>query len=194
MFPRRLIILAILDQSCPLRPHRRVLLDAVTARHDDDRRQPEALRGQCDRLPVIASCCRNEAARFGRALHQFFHVHDRGAGLERACRGLVFVFHPDLRSETLAQERPAVLRRRLHHTVHGVGSLFHLVNRQQCRCHFCSHLPSLVNLNASILSHWSAKIIRGRQIRALSNPSNLALAPRLRESRACRFGRASFDY
>src|SRR5215472_8264885 len=176
MFPRRLIILAVLDQSCPLRPHRGVLLDAVAVRDDDDRRQPEPLRGQCDRLPVIAPRCRNQAARLGRALHQFFHVHDGGAGLERACRGLVFMFHPDLRAETLAQERPAVLRRRLHHTVHGVGSLSHLVNRQQCRCHFCPHPPSLVNPDAAILSHWSAKRIRDRQSRALSNPSNLALA------------------
>src|SRR5215469_7766379 len=176
MFPRRLIILAVLDQSCPLRPHRGVFLDAVAVRDDDDRRQPEPLRGQCDRLPVIAPRCRNQAARLGRALYQFFHVHDRGAGLERACRGLVFMFHPDLRAETLAQERPAVLRRRLHHTVHRVGSLSHLVNRQQCRCHFCPHPPSLVNLNAAILSHWSRKRMPGRQARALSNPSNLALA------------------
>ena len=53
------------------------------------------------------------------------------ANLERSNRGVVFVFHPELASHPVIEERPRKLRRRRHYCVDTIRNGFDLSQRRQ---------------------------------------------------------------
>src|SRR3546814_8059554 len=63
-------VVAMLHQFDPERPHRRILLDAVAARHHDD--GPEAMPacGEADGLAVIAACRGDDSRGIRSAAHE----------------------------------------------------------------------------------------------------------------------------
>ena len=118
--------MAMLDQFGAERAHGCVLLDAVAVGHDDDRRQPDAPRRECHALAVIAAGGRDHAGDIRLLPLQLLHVGESAAQLEGADRRVVLVLDPDLRARALAEQGPAILRRRQHDRMHGGGGGFEL--------------------------------------------------------------------
>src|SRR3546814_4202803 len=100
-------VVAILHQFDPERPHRRILLDAVAARHHDD--GPEAMPpcGEADGLAVIAACRGDDSRGTRSAAHELVHIDEAAADLEGADRRVVLVLDPHPDAAALGQKRPA---------------------------------------------------------------------------------------
>ena len=102
----------MLDQLSAQGDHGPVFLDAVAVGHHDRGRHPVGAGGESDALAVVASCRRDNPG-FGLAgALEVLHINQAAAHLEGADRRVVLVFDPDLAAGTLAQQRPAYLRRR----------------------------------------------------------------------------------
>ena len=95
---------------------------------------PARRGGEGDALAVIAAGRRDDAGdapaagRFRRS-----HVDEAAAHLEGADRRVVLVLDPDLGARALAEQRPAILRRRRHDRMHEGGRLLKRCQRRQSR-------------------------------------------------------------
>src|SRR3546814_20992742 len=103
----------MLHQFDPERPHRRILLDAVAARHHDD--GPEAMPacGEADGLAVFAACRGDDSRGIRSAAPELVHIDEAAAALEGADRRVVIMLAPHTGAAALGQKRPAALRSQL---------------------------------------------------------------------------------
>src|SRR5262245_1184472 len=118
MLVGRLEVVAMLDELRAERLHRRVLLAAVAMWNNDDGLQAVALRGKGDTLAVVTARGGDDPSNVWVAALQPVGVDETAAHLERAERRVVLVLHPDLRARARREQRPTMLRRRLHRLVH----------------------------------------------------------------------------
>jgi hypothetical protein len=78
-------------------------------------------RGPGDALPVVAAGRADHLARHAALLLQHVEVGQPAADLERADRCVVFVLHPAVGAQALAEQVPAVLRGGLESAVDHLG-------------------------------------------------------------------------
>ena len=117
-------IVARLDQPRAERAHREVLFAAVAVRHDDRRRETQPGSGIGNALAVIAAGRGDDAphVRFGTT--QIVEIDETAAQFEGADRRVVLVLDPDLGTDPLSEQRPAILRGRRHDAVDQRGGGF----------------------------------------------------------------------
>jgi len=98
-------------------------------RHDDGRRDSEALCVIGDGLGMVAGGCRNDAARpfFGRELQQFV---ERAALLVGSGELQVLELQPDIRTNGFGQGTAAEHRGAYHRAVDPLGSGANVVDRR----------------------------------------------------------------
>src|SRR5208283_4200348 len=101
-------------------------------RYDDRGRQSGALRGESERLAVIAARRRDDAFEMRPFAFEPLDVDEAAAQLEGADRRMIFVFDEDLGADTGAQQRPRILRRRWHGGTYDRQSRFHIAELEHC--------------------------------------------------------------
>ena len=85
---------AMLDELGPLGAHGSVLLGAIAMRHQNDRAQTRAARGDRHALAVVAARRRDDARDAGLAALQLVHVDEAAADLEGTNERMILVLHP----------------------------------------------------------------------------------------------------
>src|SRR5436309_14497257 len=108
----------MLDEPGAEGAHGGVLLGAVAMRDDDGDRYFEPAPGISERLAVIAAGGRDQPVRRRMFARQPADIDQAATHLEGADRRVVLVFYPDLRARPLAQQWPAILRRRRKGVLH----------------------------------------------------------------------------
>ena len=104
----------------------------IAMRYDDRGRQSGALRGESQRLAVIAARRRDDAFDMRPFAFQPLDVEEASAQLESADRRVIFVFDEDLGADPRAQQRPRILRRRWHGGAYDRQSGFNIAEREHC--------------------------------------------------------------
>ena len=132
MVLRLVEVAAVFDEFGAETAHRRVLLGRIAMRYDDRGRQSGALRGESERLAVIAARRRDDAFDMRPFAFEPLHVEEASAQLESADRRVIFVLDEDLGADTRAQQRPRILRRRRHGGAYDRQSRFNIAEREHC--------------------------------------------------------------
>ena len=105
-FPRRLEIVAVLDQFSPERSHRSVFLHRIAARHVDRHRQSRAASREREALAVIAAGRRNQPLGMGLPATERIDERQSAPHLEGAGRVVVLVLDDYLGPQTAREQRP----------------------------------------------------------------------------------------
>lgn len=120
--------------------HGGVLLGAVALGYDDHDPEPCPYAREGQRLAMVASRRRDDAAHLGTLTQRPVHVHEPAAHLERPRRGLVLVLQPHGRVELGAQQGSRVGRCRSERLPDDSGCA-ELVRGQSQRCGGATSLP-----------------------------------------------------
>jgi hypothetical protein len=100
MLSCRLEIIAVFDERGAESPHRSILLDAVSDRHDHGGGKPIPFCGKCDGLAVVpTSGCYHFSN--STAAGDIGEIYQATANLERANGCIIFVLYPYLNAKPL---------------------------------------------------------------------------------------------
>ena len=155
-FPGCVKIVSECDQRAAIGLHRCILFHRVAARDIDLCLQTSGPRRPCLTLPVVAARGGNNARARRVGAAQPVNKGDPAAHFESAGWGMVFVFHPNIQAQSLAQSGPEILGRCGHLRVHKAAGLIKFLSGEHGRLHRCK------DRGASLYEH--AKLARARQV------------------------------
>ncbi len=118
LFAGGLKVRAVLDETRAVGAHRRVLLNRIADRREDDWLDAGARGREGEALAVVAARGGDERAGLRRAPLELIDVGKAAAHLEGAGRVVVLVFDDDLSSEPTREQRPSDGGRRRKHLAH----------------------------------------------------------------------------